>query len=309
MTRFLVIGDATIDVAVAPAHPLRHAGDVPATVRFGFGGQGANVAVRLARRGAEVSLLAAIGSDTAGRLIAETLTAEGVQLAPATVSRSSTVVALLDPSGERSMLSDRQRLPSAVLEPVLAGASWIHVSAYALLDDDEGDALAASLGARREGIRLSIAGGSIPPVGDVVSRMLSRLAVARPELLIASRDEAAALLGETASPATEAAARLARLARLVIVTAGGDGSSACADGESIEVPAHHTAAPALDATGSGDGYCAALIAKLAAVAWPPRSDELRRAMAAATRAGSQVARVSGAQGRIPDEASAPEARP
>ncbi len=308
MTHFLVIGDATIDVTVAPTHSLRHAGDVPAAVRFGFGGQGANVAVRLARRGADVSLLAAIGSDAAGRLIAETLAAEGVQLEAAAVSRSSAVVALLDPSGERSMLSDRQPLPAAALGSLATHASWIHASAYALLDEEEGAALATWLGGRAAGTRLSVAGGSIPPVDELVTRMLSRLAVARPELLLASRDEAGALLGEPSPPTGEAAARLAHLAPLVLVTDGRQGSSACVDGEGIDVPAHHAPAPVLDATGSGDGYCAALIAELVAFPWPPRPEDLRRAMAAASRAGSQVARVFGAQGRTPDETATSGAR-
>jgi sugar/nucleoside kinase (ribokinase family) len=301
---FLVIGDATIDVTVAPLRPLRLAGDVPATIRFGPGGQGANVAVRLARRGAAVSLLAAIGPDASGRLIAESLAAEGVHLAPAPVSRSSSVVALLDPSGERSMLSDRQPLPAAALEPMVATATWIHASAYALVDEGEGDALAASLGGRRDGIRLSVAGGSFPPVSAIASRVLSRLAAARPEVLLASRDEAGALLGEPSPPAGAAAAALAHLAPLVVVTAGSQGSCACLGGEMIEEAAQPTDGPTLDATGSGDAYCATLIAELVTVAWPPRSGELRRAMAAANRAGSQVARVFGAQGRIPGEATA-----
>ena len=50
MTRVVVIGDATLDVTVAPAEPMRHGGDVAAAIRLAPGGQGANVAVRLARR-------------------------------------------------------------------------------------------------------------------------------------------------------------------------------------------------------------------------------------------------------------------
>ena len=304
MTRFLVIGDATVDVTVAPLRPVRHAADVPASIRFGPGGQGANVAVRLARRGAAVSLLAAIGSDAAGRLIADWLADEGVRLAATATGRSSAVVALLDSAGERSMLSDRERLPARALGPLLATASWVHVSAYALLDDDEGDELASSLAGRAAGIRLSVAGGSIPAEHDVASRVLARLALARPQVLLASRDEAGALLGEPTPAADEAAARLAHVAPLTIVTAGSEGSFASFGGETLEGAPVDASGPVLDGTGSGDAYCAALIAELATVAWPPRRDELGRAMAVAGRAGSQVARVFGAQGRIPDEATA-----
>ncbi|MGH2456946.1 MAG: carbohydrate kinase family protein, partial [Candidatus Limnocylindria bacterium] len=161
--RFVVVGDAGLDVTVAPSRPLRDGGDVPATIRLGPGGQGANVAVRLARRGADVRLVAPIGEDTAGRLLRETLVADGVAVEAQPASRSASVVALLDPGGERSMLSDRRSLNPGGIPAALAGASWVHCSGYPLLDDATGDALARALGDRGAGVRLSVAGGSVPP--------------------------------------------------------------------------------------------------------------------------------------------------
>lgn len=308
MRRFLVIGDATLDVAVAPTRPMRHDGDVPAAIRLTPGGQGANVAVRLARRGAEVTLLAAIGTDAAGQLVAEALRAEGVRLLAPARGQSGAVVVLLDPDGARSMLSDRRPLPAMQLASLAKDASWIHVSGYPIVDEAEGDELVALLDDRREGQRLSVAGGSIPPAPEIAEQVRARLDRLRPQLLVVNRDEAAALLGFAAGPG-ESARHLGPLAPLAIVTAGELGSAAWVDGTLVEVPAAPADSPAVDATGSGDAYLAALLLELAPAAWPPPVDVARLAMEVASLAGSQAARVIGAQGPISGEVPRAGARP
>lgn len=301
MTRFLVVGDATVDVTVAPSRPVRFGGDVSAVIRLGAGGQGANVAVRLARRGEPVTLAAPVADDVAGRLLREALTMDGIRLAEMPANRTAVVVALLDAGGERSMLSDRQPIDASRAAAAIDAAEWIHLSAYALVDDREGDSLAAALGARPAGTRLSLAGGSISPEPALVSRFLHRLGVLRPDLLVVSREEAASLLGGPMRLAREAAPQLADRAGVVVVTAGSAGSVALVDGELHEVLAPDVAGPALDSTGAGDAYVAALIAGLVAGAWPPAEGPLRSAMEEGSRAGALVARVVGAQGRIDGE--------
>jgi sugar/nucleoside kinase (ribokinase family) len=304
VTEFLVVGDAILDVTVAPSRPIRPGGDVAAVIRLGAGGQGANVAVRLARRGETVRLAAPVGDDVAGRLLREALSDDGVLLADLPATRTSVVVALLDAGGERSMLSDRQTIDTARVESALAGHDWIHVSAYALVDDREGDALAAALGRRPLEARLSLAGGSISPEPALVSRFLNRLDVARPDLLVVSREEAAALLGKPGKLARDHARELAALAPLVLVTAGSAGSVAALAGEVHEVPAPEVSGPALDSTGAGDAYLAAVVVGVGGGDWPPDVDRLRAAMERGSRAGALVARVVGAQGRIEGEGGA-----
>jgi sugar/nucleoside kinase (ribokinase family) len=58
----------------------------------------------------------------------------------------------------------------------------------------------------------------------------------------------------------------------------------------------------LDATGAGDAYVAAMIARLLGTHWPPDATTLRDAMERGTRDGGLVARVVGAQGRTGAEA-------
>lgn len=304
VTAFAVIGDLSLDIVVAQSGPQRQGSDVPATIRIGPGGQGANVAVRLARLGAGVSLVAAMADDNAGRLLREALQAEGIMLRPLPVVRSTVVLALLDETGERTMISDRQTLDVAPMAQSLAGATWIHCSGYPLLDDRTGDALAELLAARGEGVRLSVAGGSVPPEPARVSRLRLRLSAARPDLLLLSGDEAESLLGSRAASGMTAARALSTMAPLVLVTSGTDGSAAVAGDVEMEMPAQQLAGPMLDATGSGDAYLAAALIDLAdAATWPPDAAHLEAAMRRGSRLGAEVARVVGAQGRVPSEAT------
>jgi sugar/nucleoside kinase (ribokinase family) len=306
VSRFLVIGDLALDVTVAPARPMLAGGDVPATIRLGPGGQAANVAVRLARRGEQVTLAAAVGDDAAGELLSRAMAADGIDLLALPASRSATVVAMLDAGGERSMLSDRQTLRPEPLAAALNGAGWVHCSGYALLDDDVGDRLAALLGGRSAGVPLSLAGGSVPREPARVGRFLERAATARPELVVISRGEAANLSGPTIGSASSAARDLAGVAEVVIVTDGPRGAAAHIgaageDGMAVEVAGSSGKSPVLDTTGAGDAFVAALIAELARGGWAPSLTRLEAAMTVAAAAGAAAARVVGAQARVPAE--------
>jgi sugar/nucleoside kinase (ribokinase family) len=298
---FAVVGDCALDIVIVPDRRRRPAGDVPARIRLGPGGQAANVAVRLARLGRPVRLVAPLADDLAGSLLRDALEQEGVAVARVPAPRSAAVAVLLDAGGERTMLSDRQSLSAPAAAAALAGAEWVHCSGYALLDDAAGDALAAALRARPLSVRLSVGGGSVPPQRGKVARFRARLRSAAPQLCILSRDEAAALVGRPSRSASDAAARLAALADVVVVTAGADGSAATLAGRTLIAPPADVGMPMVDATGAGDAYAAALIARLAAAPWPPRPGELRRAMAAAGRLGARVAGVVGAQARVAGE--------
>lgn len=304
--RVAVIGDCTLDVTVRPAEAPRSGRDVPARIALSPGGQGANVAVRLARSRVTVRLATAIADDAAGRLLMEALAAEGVSLVRLPAERSGTVVALLDASGERAMLSDRVTLESRTLASACADADWVHCSGYPLADDATGDALAAVLGSLPDTIRVSVGGGSLAPNPARASRVRDRLAAARVGLLILGREEAASLLDlPVPSPAAAADALAGAFPRVIaIVTAGAAGSSAAGPGFALSVPAQDPATPMVDATGAGDGYVAGLIAALLGDDWPPDVSTLRAAMETGSRLGGLVSRVIGAQGRVAGEAAA-----
>lgn len=302
----VVVGDTTLDVAVRPDEPPRPGGDIPASITIAPGGQGANVAVRLARAGVEVRLATAIADDAAGRLLLAAIEAEGVGLVRMRAATSGTVVALLDATGERAMLSDRVTLDPAVVAAACAGAAWVHCSAYPLADDATGDALAVALGSLPASTRLSSGGGSLPSDSAMAARVRDRIATARVSLLILARDEAASLLDAPLPSLAAAADALAGAfpTTIAVVTGGAAGSAAAGPGFALSVPAQDPSTPMVDATGAGDAYAAALIAALSRSDWPPAVATLRAAMEAGSSAGGLVSRVLGAQGRIAGEPGA-----
>jgi sugar/nucleoside kinase (ribokinase family) len=319
-----VLGDCLLDVMVRPLAPMRPGGDAPARIRMSPGGQGANVAVRLARRGASVRLVAPMADDLVARMLRQALAREAVDLATLSASDTGSVVALLDVDGERTMWSDRVPLATDDLHDLLADAGWVHVSGYALRDASA-SFVSDALAALRPATRVSIGGGSLPPDRAEASSFLAHVERAAPELLLLARQEAEALLdraeplaGETgghrpaapdrrAGPAALAGELAGRLPGvLVIVTAGADGSAAAGSmlDQPIAVAAFGSELPVVDATGAGDGYAAGLIDELAHLgSWPPTAEQLRVAMRTGSRVGGLVARVEGAQGRVADEAS------
>ncbi|HTI28825.1 MAG TPA: carbohydrate kinase family protein [Methylomirabilota bacterium] len=301
-----VIGDSTLDVTVRPAEAPRAGGDVPASISLAPGGQGANVAVRLARAGVDVRLATAIADDAPGRLLLAALEADGVTVARLPAERSGVVISMLDPTGERTMLSDRVTLDPGTLRAACEGAEWVHCSGYAMADDATGDALAQLLGSLPSTTRVSAGGGSLRDDPPLAARVRDRFATARVALFILGRDEAAALLGQhlPSLPAAADAVAGAFPATITVVTGGAAGSAAAGPGFAISVPAVEPATRVLDATGAGDAYVAAMILRLSAGGWPPEVATLREAMERGSRDGGLVSRVLGAQGRIAAEPAA-----
>lgn len=301
-----VIGDSTLDVTVRPAQAPRAGGDVPAAISLAAGGQGANVAVRLARAGIAVRLATAIADDAPGRLLLAALEADGVALARLPAKQSGVVISMLDPAGERTMLSDRVTLDPRAVSAACAGAEWVHCSGYAVADDATGDALAEALGSLPPTTTVSAGGGSLPDDPALATRVRRRLAAAHVGLLILGRDEAGALLSQDLPSLPDAADALARAfaGAIAVVTGGAAGSAAAGPGFAMSVPAVEPTAAVVDATGAGDAYVAGVISRLVTSGWPPDSAALRDAMERGSRDGGLVSRVLGAQGRIAAEPAA-----
>jgi sugar/nucleoside kinase (ribokinase family) len=298
-----VLGDAALDVHAILGEAPRRGGDVPATIGVGAGGQAANVAVRLVRRGVPARLVAAMGAGPEGILLRDLLEVEGPRLAVAALpgARASLVIVLVDPDGERAMISDRESLTAEALPDATSGATWVHCSGYALDDEETGADVAAFLAQLPRQVRRSVAGGSLSPDPARAGRFRARLRATRPALAVFDLDEARAVLGDGRSSPGDAARALAADAEIAVVTAGKAGASAAFDQCSLEVAAAPIGGEVLDATGAGDAYVAALIARLHDVPFPPEEQVVRDAMAMASLLGARVARVVGAQGRVAGE--------
>lgn len=279
----VVLGDALLDVRAVPNGPVDRGSDVPARIGVGPGGQGANVAVRLARQGIAVTLVAGLADDAAGGLVRAGLEADGVVLRPLEVPATGSVIVLGEAGGERTMLSDRAPFAHLVDAAALPAAGWLIVSGY-LLHEPAAVELCARLATLD--IRRVLVGCAVRD--DRVAGWRAAAGALRPDLLVLNRDEASRLApaGEENLAVTDATGASLRIGGL---------------GVRSLTPA---AAPAIDTTGAGDAFAATLVAGLAASAWPPSREAMQDALEAAVALAGRVVRVVGAQGRVAGERGA-----
>jgi sugar/nucleoside kinase (ribokinase family) len=279
-SRIVVAGDVMSDVVATLGGPIAHGSDSPARIVQRGGGAAANVAVWLARAGADVTLIARVGDDVAGRMTVEGLRADGVdaRVTIDDVLPTGTCVVLVEPGGERTMLPDAGANAALAPAPLPEDARHLHVAGYALLHPGSRPAaLALMADARAAGLTVSVDPSSAAPLARTGPRAFLEW-VAGTDLLLPNRDEAAVLTG-AADP--EAAARaLVAHAREVVVKLGA-GGALWTDGARVERAAA-VPVPEADTTGAGDAFAAGLLAARAAGAGP--REQLRAGCALAARA-------------------------
>jgi sugar/nucleoside kinase (ribokinase family) len=218
------------------------------------------VAFHLAALGVPVSLAGCVGDDAAAAGLRAELAGAGVRLALRTVpgATTGTVVSLVEPGGQRSMLADRGANlalePSDV--PVPPPGGHLHLSGYTLLDPGPRAAGLAALAAAAEaGCTVSVDPASTGPLRrHGVDRWLADTEAAT--LLLPNADEARLLTG--CADVTDAAGALARRHSVVAVSLGADGALWASGNVLIHRPAHPT--DVVDTTGAGDAFAAGLLA-------------------------------------------------
>lgn len=269
--RVLVVGDVVTDVLgvldtpLAGGAGLALGSDTPASITVTAGGSAANTASWLAAAGVPVTLIGAVGDDTAGRARVEELTTDGVRclVDRRPDARTGTVVVLSD-GAERTMLCDRganrlltpQHVAAAMADS--PGAAHLHLSAYPLFDPrSRPGALLALRHARAAGLTTSVDAASAAPLRRWGPASF-RARVGSVDLLLANLDEAKTLVADPHTDPVGAAHRLLDLARVVVVKAGRDGAVRV-DGQEVHVlaavPTH-----AVDPTGAGDAFAAGMLA-------------------------------------------------
>lgn len=98
-----VVGGANVDLHGRPAKSLALGDSNPGTVTTSPGGVGRNVAENIARLGAEVRLISAVGNDTHGRMLLEHGREAGVDMGHVLVSNkhpTATYMSVLDQRGD-----------------------------------------------------------------------------------------------------------------------------------------------------------------------------------------------------------------
>ena len=287
MTRILVVGDVVDDIVVRPLTGVTEASDTDAEIRRTDGGSAANVAAWLGHLGSDVRFAGRAGTDGAGRHRAA-LAAYGVD---ARVSAdpdlpTATLVATLDPSGERTMYVDRAantRLGSDDLgAEVLDGVGWLHVTGYSLFDDVVRPAvLDLAERARSQGAGVSVDPSSVGFLaGCGAETFLGWAGMA--DLLFPNLDEGRFLTGAARAP--DVVVALAGRFPGVVLTLGAQGAAYADDHGTRSVPARP--ADVLDTTGAGDAFCAGFLS-----VWTGNRDPGRALAAGAVASGRAVSRL------------------
>jgi ribokinase len=290
--RVVVVGDVCTDVVVLLDGEPAPGSDRPAAIAQRGGGAGANVAAHLAALGTPVVLAGCIGDDLPGTALTQELADAGVILALRTAPGvpTGTIVSLVEPDGERSMLADRGAnlvlSPDDVPTPPAGG--HLHLSGYTLLDPRPRRAgLAALAAATAAGCTVSLDPASTGPLRAYgVDRWLADTAAAT--LVLPNADEARLLTG-CADPA-DAARALAGRHPVAVVSLGADGALWAAGDLLLHRPAHPAAV--VDTTGAGDAFAAGLLAVWVAAGGRP---DPAAALAGGLRSAAGVVERPGAR--------------
>ncbi|MFD7092744.1 ribokinase [Streptomyces sp. NPDC059896] len=281
------------------------------------GGKGANQAVAAARLGARTALLARVGDDAHGRLLLDSQRSAGVDTAGVLSGGAPTGVALItvDPSGDNSIVvspgANARLSPADVRDASgLLRASRVVSAQLEIPLETVGEVVAGMAPGSRFVLNPS------PPVP------LPTGILAACDPLIVNEHEARVVLGGSVAddpeepvadgpeepvgddPEEWARALLALGPRSVVITLGARGALVADGRTTVLVPS--VPVRAVDTTGAGDAFTAALAWRLGA------GESLPVAAAYATRVGAAAVTKEGAQVSFPtaaEVASLAEAAP
>lgn len=266
MVDLVCVGELLVDfVPTTQGQSLRN---VPAFVKAA-GGAPANVAVGFSRLGGKSRFVGKVGEDEFGYFLAETLAAAGVDTSCLfKTSEALTTLAFvsLRADGERDFIFYRRPGADMLLRDgeidgqILDGALVFHFGSISLMSDPLRSAtLKMAEMAAAAGTIVSFDPNLRPALwadlADARAAMLTGLA--RANMLKVSGEELAFMTGngDTRAAAEGLLARYPGL-RLVAVTLGSDGCLLVFRDRALSVPGF--AVTAVDTTGAGDGFTAAL---------------------------------------------------
>ncbi|MFJ8549851.1 ribokinase [Streptomyces sp. NPDC093676] len=285
----LVVGSANADLVIrVERRPAAGETVLGSDLVVHPGGKGANQAVAAARLGARTALLARVGDDGHGRLLLQSQRAAGVDPAGVLVGGAPTGVALItvDPSGDNSIVVSPGANARLAPEDVRAASGLLRASRVVSAQ------LEIPLETVVEVVR-SLPSGTRFVLNPSPPRPLPAEVLAACDPLIVNEHEARVIAGGelAGSPEDWAAALLALGPRSVVVTLGAEGALV-ATGE-VMTRIKSVKVDAVDTTGAGDAFTAALAWRLGA------GSSLPDAAAYAARVGAAAVTRPGAQESFP----------
>jgi ribokinase len=286
--RALVVGSLVMDLSFrVPKRP--DPGEVILAESFGAfrGGKGYNQAVALARLGAEVTIIGAVGADAYGAEFIASLEAEGIdagRMLQLPDAPTSVAVPMVTPDGDVGFVHAQGAnalLPrTAVAEPPECDILFLQGEV------PPETSLAAARGVKERGGVVFL---NPAPVHHITPEML---AIA--DIVCPNEVEGMALLGaasESDATPRNIAERLADDGKVVVITLGARGAAYLRSG------AYGLVSPpkieAIDATGAGDSFCAALGLALT------EGQPIEEAVHFACAAGAHAATIRGAEPGLP----------
>lgn len=248
------VGDLIDEIAVRLNEPWRRGSDAAAQISRRRGGSAANVAVAAVAAGGAARFIGAVGHDVTADALEAALVEAGVEPLLQRGGRSATIVVVVEPDGERTMLPDRAaalslRDPGAA---ALNGSAWLHAPAYSLLGEPLGETTRLLFArARNVGIPTSLDASSVGALsawGPAESRR--RFIDLAPTIVFANEEECGYLnlLNEPLPGAI-----------LIAKHGAGIAEVRSARGELLAQRPAHPLPAGIDSTGAGDAFAGGLL--------------------------------------------------
>lgn len=256
-----VIGDLVEDIVVWLPESLNYGADTPSRIVRTRGGSASNVAVfaaTVARKETNQApssrLIAQVGDDRLGDQLIGALRDAGVDPCVVRGGRTGSIVVIVSPDGERTMLTDRaastqlQQAPEKWFESV----SLLHVPAYSLFSEPLATATRSCIAtAHEKNIPVSIDASSASLIKEFgVNKFRELIRQLRPKIFFCNTDEAE-VLNLTTQP----------LDLDIVVIKAGARPTTLIENKVVKTVEVEPVGEIIDTTGAGDAFAAGFLTK------------------------------------------------
>jgi sugar/nucleoside kinase (ribokinase family) len=249
------IGDLIEDVVVWLNGELNIGSDTDSVIVRTRGGSAANVAMFGALNGTPSRFIGQVGNDNLGEQLCASLRQSGVDVCTVAEGRTGSIVVIVQPSGERTFLTDRGVASDLSVFDAshLAGVSIVHVPTYSLaLDPLATTAVQYIRAARAAGALISIDASSTSVLRDYgIDRYSDLIASIAPDVFLCNNDEATLLNIDSAHPMSGA--------ELTVIKRGALPVAAITAAGAVTEVATPPVANIVDTTGAGDAFAAGFL--------------------------------------------------